>query len=469
MKNIEKLKVKAQAILSTKSKFLSEELKDLEFKELLHEIDVYHAEIEAQNEELLEKEHSLKKSLVLNQVLFDEAPFAYLYFDKNFKILNSNLQAYSLFSISIDNKNFNTFYKYIKKGNLDKFMNWVSSKDYENYPLEIDLVSHGSIRKFRLYLKNLDDLEGHFLMNILDIQEEYLLRKESEENSKLLFEVVQYQSNMVLVLDKQYQLKFVNKSLCEFFQLNSLEEFKEKYFDICTTFLQKEHFFHTNGLKDELWLRRLNQLDDSMRAVCIYNHKKKKEETFMINVAKVKNSDYICTFSEITNFSLQKEEFREKSYKDELTKIYNRTKFNEFLEHEFSYFFRANIDLSLIMFDIDFFKNINDKYGHDMGDKILIEVCQLTQKYVRKADIFARWGGEEFCILLKGCNLEQSASFAEIIRQKIQDNIFSNNIKLTCSFGIVDAHKSDTIDTFTKRADLALYKAKNSGRNCISY
>lgn len=461
------LKLKAKLILSKKTNFMSEKFKDLDLNELLHEIDVYNAELEAQNVELLEKELMLKESLSFNQSIFDEAPFAYFCLDENLNILKANNMAYSNFSIPITNSQYNTFYKFIGKGYLGTFMNWLQSEEFRIKPLEINLISHNKIKRFRIFLKRLDTYDGYYLLNLLDIQEEYILKKMTEENNKILYEIAEYQSDMLVTYDTSFNMKFVNRSFLRFYDVVDIKEFIFRYNYISSTFIRKENFFFYEASDNTHWIVNIDNLDDSKRVVCIYDKMDKSEKFFMVNISKTLNEEYICTFSEITKYSLQSEEFREKSYKDELTKIYNRAKFNEFLVHEFSYFVRGKINLSMIMFDIDLFKNINDSYGHDVGDKILIELSQLIGNYIRKADVFARWGGEEFCLLLKGCNIHQSLGLAEYIRKKIQANIFSNKIQLTCSFGVADARKNDTIETFIKRADLALYKAKDSGRNCV--
>ena len=461
------LKSKAESILSKKKVLISENLKDLELDELLHEIDVYSAELEAQNEELLAKEIILKESSIFNQLVFDEAPIAYFCLDEKFNISEANNVAHENFSMPITNMKYNTFYKFIAKGSLNIFMIWLQNKEFEVKPLEIDLISHGEIKRFRIFLKKLDTKEGFYLMNLLDIQKEYILKKTSEESNKILYEIAQYQSDMLVIFDKNHKLKFANNSFLKFFEVENINEFVNEYIYISSTFLKKDNFFHSESSAETHWTENIDKLDDSKRVVCIFEKEKNAEKFFMVNISKTLENENICTFSEITKFSLQREEFREKSHRDELTKIYNRAKFNEFLDHEFLYFYRGKINLSMIMFDIDFFKKVNDNYGHDIGDKILIQISTLVSALVRKADIFARWGGEEFCILLKGCDLQQSVNLAEIIRQKIRNHIFTNNIKLTCSFGVVEAHKNDTIDTFAKKADLALYKAKDSGRNCV--
>ena len=150
---------------------------------------------------------------------------------------------------------------------------------------------------------------------------------------------------------------------------------------------------------------------------------------------------------------------------DSLTKIYNRRFFNEFLHKEIIRSERNNKAFSLIMFDIDHFKRINDNYGHDIGDKILQELAAVVSQCIRKSDLFARVGGEEFVIIAQETNLEGAMYLAEKIRKKVEENSFCMSLKITVSLGISQYKNKDDCSTIYKRADNALYKAKDNGRN----
>ena len=152
----------------------------------------------------------------------------------------------------------------------------------------------------------------------------------------------------------------------------------------------------------------------------------------------------------------------------QLTKIFNRAKFDDFLNTEFSFFKRQKLDLSIIMLDIDFFKDINDNHGHDIGDEVLKYLSQIVNERLRESDIFARWGGEEFVILLKSCPKEEAYRFADELRLKIQNTSFINNISVTCSFGVTSMLEEDSIKDFIKRVDTLLYTSKKNGRNRVT-
>lgn len=176
---------------------------------------------------------------------------------------------------------------------------------------------------------------------------------------------------------------------------------------------------------------------------------------------------WICTFTEYTQFALETQKLSQRVYTDELTTIPNRAKFNEDIEREVDFFHRYDTDFSLAIFDIDFFKNVNDTFGHTVGDEILKSLAQLVSNSIRNTDIFARWGGEEFVIIMHQTSIEQAMHMLENLRQKIQNHQFCENISITCSFGLTQIIKYDTKETIFERADKALYLAKKNGRNCI--
>ncbi len=152
---------------------------------------------------------------------------------------------------------------------------------------------------------------------------------------------------------------------------------------------------------------------------------------------------------------------------DPLTGISNRLKFNNTLETELQRSMRYALPLSLIMFDIDHFKSINDTYGHQTGDSVLCELAALTLKNVRLYDLFARWGGEEFMILVTNTAPDNVRMFAEKLRLRIEDRPFAGAGRVTCSFGVAHFQGDETADRFVQRVDAALYRAKARGRNRV--
>jgi polar amino acid transport system substrate-binding protein len=153
--------------------------------------------------------------------------------------------------------------------------------------------------------------------------------------------------------------------------------------------------------------------------------------------------------------------------KDSLTKVYNRRKIELQLRIETKRAKRFNNDLSVIFFDIDNFKVINDKFGHEAGDYVLIELSQNIFKNLRETDYIGRWGGEEFIIILPETNNKKAFTVASHLKEKISKIDFSITKNVTLSYGITQYIKGDTIQDMIKRSDEAMYFVKKRGKDNI--
>lgn len=198
--------------------------------------------------------------------------------------------------------------------------------------------------------------------------------------------------------------------------------------------------------------------------------------------------EYIAIRHDVTEFEQTKEQLRtlnlamknkvdelysittsleEEASTDALTGALNRNKFEHFYELEVS---KAQLNkniLTMIIFDIDHFKNVNDTFGHNTGDEVLKEVAALIKNKLKRVDLFARWGGEEFVVLLPGTELEGANILAEKLRKTLEENHFSIVESVTSSFGVGAYREGETKTEFFQRVDKALYKAKRSGRNRV--
>ncbi|WP_337954078.1 MULTISPECIES: sensor domain-containing diguanylate cyclase [unclassified Hydrogenobaculum] len=175
----------------------------------------------------------------------------------------------------------------------------------------------------------------------------------------------------------------------------------------------------------------------------------------------------VFTFVDITKEKELSDMLLKQSTEDPLTGIYNRRYLENKLEEYVKLAKRHDRPLSLIMFDIDFFKHINDSFGHDVGDKVLKAIAKVVSENIRNTDIFARYGGEEFVIIAPETTKEDAKILAEKLRSLIRNLHFEEGINVTCSFGVASLEKHDTKETLLKRADEALYEAKKTGRNKV--
>ncbi|PCM44254.1 GGDEF domain-containing protein [Marinobacter sp. ANT_B65] len=157
----------------------------------------------------------------------------------------------------------------------------------------------------------------------------------------------------------------------------------------------------------------------------------------------------------------------EKALFDQLTGLYNRAGIEELLSSELVRSQRYGNPLSVMVFDIDHFKSVNDTYGHDAGDRVLKEVALRVKDSMRSVDFVGRWGGEEFLVILAETPLSNAAIAAEGVRKTVERGEYGIDRLVTVSVGVAAFHEDSHVDSLVKRADLALYEAKRSGRNRV--
>lgn len=175
------------------------------------------------------------------------------------------------------------------------------------------------------------------------------------------------------------------------------------------------------------------------------------------------------------NLEIEKknEELYKISIYDGLTKQYNRAYILDILSEEFAKSKENNLKLSFIIFDIDHFKLVNDNFGHQAGDTVLVDIAGLIRKKIKKEYLLGRYGGEEFVIVLPETSLKSAEKMSEKIRKAVEEKIFIINdkeVKITISCGVSDIFTGnpENVDMLIRNADEALYKAKTAGRNCTS-
>lgn len=162
------------------------------------------------------------------------------------------------------------------------------------------------------------------------------------------------------------------------------------------------------------------------------------------------------------------EMFKKHAYYDSLTRIANRLRIDEWLQKKLKAFEDKREVFSIIFFDIDHFKSVNDNYGHKIGDEVLVELAQLIQLRLTNRELFGRWGGEEF-IIITSKEGDETVKLAEKLRKIVADHHFKGAGNLTASFGVTYSKPGDSIDSLLNRADKGLYQCKNVGRNQVSY
>jgi len=157
------------------------------------------------------------------------------------------------------------------------------------------------------------------------------------------------------------------------------------------------------------------------------------------------------------------------SHTDALTSIHNRLRLDEALTSEVNRYKRYRNQFSLIILDIDYFKKVNDNFGHPIGDRVMIDLCRLIKDQLRSTDVFGRWGGEEFLIVCPATSKDEAIIIAEKLRRAIDSTHFEPIGHLTVSFGVTSIREGDGEKEIVSRADRELYRAKSEGRNRVCH
>ena len=276
--------------------------------------------------------------------------------------------------------------------------------------------------------------------------------------------IIDTSSNIVILSNKEKILE-VNRTFFKYFyKCTSLEEFLQKYKCLCDFFEVAEGYLGSD-LEGKTWIEYLYAHQDKKHKVKMNIYTKK--HYFLVSASQIdpKRNVYSLIFSDISDQEKTKKALELLTINDALTNIGNRRYFDQKLSEHITLTQRYKYPFSFMIFDIDFFKKINDTYGHDVGDKVLIEFTDLIKQNLRQADIFARIGGEEFAVLLPATTNDKAYMLAQKLRTLVEEH--HGITPLTTSIGLIQYEKGDDPKTMFQRADYALYKAKETGRNKV--
>lgn len=299
---------------------------------------------------------------------------------------------------------------------------------------------------------------------IMNLTAAVVYKKELENQLLFLREVMDLNPNFIATVDED-ECTYINDSFLSYLKCTGIADFKLRYGCLENVFVDKDDVFYS-GKKISDWAETASSDTQTSRVIVMKPDVGDEESTFIVAVKHVPGKkEYLLSFADVTHLAKEKQLYQILSLQDPLTKIYNRKKFFDELAKEAERVQRYGQKLSLIMMDADYFKNINDIYGHTVGDKVLIEITEIVRRGIRKTDVLARYGGEEFAVLMPGTDAVGAFEIADRIRQAIASNVFPVCKEVTCSFGVAEFENTDTTDSFVQKADIALYEAKGKGRN----
>jgi len=294
-----------------------------------------------------------------------------------------------------------------------------------------------------------------------------ILEKELIKQQRRFETILNFQDNMIILTDSVDIIEG-NKSFLDFFCAENIDAFKKMYGCIDAQLIGDDR--GVRKIEGESWIKNLLDGKFERDIAKIVNIKSGEPRTFMVKATKFPEEEeelYIVSMSDITDMEEEAKILERLATTDPLTKIYNRLKLNELLAFEVKKTDRYKLPLSLIMLDIDHFKEINDTYGHDIGDDVLIKLCESISIVIRETDIFARWGGEEFMIMLPNTSIDGAVTMAENLRKTVEATDFGKAGTITASFGVCEYMPDSNMREMLKRVDDALYAAKRGGRNMV--
>lgn len=396
-------------------------------------------------------ESSIKEQLKHSFIEFD----ATLLKKGDFELVGSKIMEGELFSVVSKNKQ--TIFTFMP------IKNSISKEVVAAFILQTDSTIYADIiNNFYIFL-----FVGLILILFIFL---YLYQEyETTQKFKLLShktqKIIDLQETILIITDG-VRILDANQKFLNFTAYDSLVEFKKSYSCICDLFEEDENCFHLGRIEEsDNWIEILNNLPQSKQIVSMYDFEQKKH-FFSISINQYEEN-YILSFSDISDTLMQQILLKKKVFKDKLTDAYNR----EYLEKIFDIFTQEgkenNLVCGLVLFDIDNFKKINDTYGHNCGDNVLVTLVSCVHKSIRKEDILVRWGGEEFILLIKTNSVHNLYNIAEFVRKAIENMIFENVGQVTCSFGVTTYKDTEEKTQTISRADKALYQAKEEGRNRV--
>lgn len=333
----------------------------------------------------------------------------------------------------------------------------------------------GEVKYYVSVKKPLLDSDGHIIGMFgvsIDITERKEMEQALQAKQELLDTVLNNIDAFVYMKDKNYRYQYINAKTANLFQMQPNDIIGKREED----FMPEVEAKKFRALDQKVFIS--GQPQSGEEEYTTPNGQKHYYWSVKVPVKDIHGeiSSYIGFSSDITELSLLRNRLQEKnqqlqemSITDHLTKLYNRHKLDEVLTQEMDRANRYSHDCGIMIIDIDYFKSVNDTYGHQMGDTTLKEFATLLKTHSRKVDTVGRWGGEEFLIICSETNLAGVIILANKLRETISTHCFTIGSQQTASFGVTSYQQGENIHSLLQRADHALYQAKKRGRNRVEF
>lgn len=279
----------------------------------------------------------------------------------------------------------------------------------------------------------------------------------------LLAKALEQTDDMVLITDKNGIIEYVNDSVTLKTGYGKSELIGKK-----TNIFKSGK--HTTDFYKKLWNTILS--GQNYRSVIVDKTKDDRLYYADLKITPLLDENdniqnFVATSTDITERMEMEKKLKKLATIDSLTEIYNRYKIDDEIRLNIARYQRYKEPFSVLMFDIDHFKIINDTYGHDVGDRVLKNLSKTVSKNIRVTDKVGRWGGEEFIVVLENTTKDEAFLMAEKLRKIVEASVIDEKYKITISIGVAQYEEPESREELIKKVDEALYMAKEKGRNQV--
>lgn len=305
------------------------------------------------------------------------------------------------------------------------------------------------------------------MLTAIDISDKVVLEDSLRTAHERFEAIIESAYDGIVVINGREDIEYMNESACDMFGFVKDEIVNKKLEMLIPKKYRSPHKAHIDSFKSSpIKSRQMHS-----RASVVGLRKDGEEFPVEVTISKISvgdNYEMTAVIRDISERSALMEELRKAAVEDSLTKTYNRRHLDRVLQRELARSQRFDHVFSVILLDLDHFKGINDEHGHAVGDQVLVEFVNKIEHEIREVDVFGRWGGDEFMLVLPETDIQKATEWAERIWKLSSGDFFnlaSDEIGYSFSGGITQYRAGDdTIENILKRCDRAMYKAKENGR-----
>jgi len=333
----------------------------------------------------------------------------------------------------------------------------------ESREVEIAIERHGQTCWWRfIYTPINSEGQQRVLNTCIDISEKKRLEHSLQTSMRRFEAVINSAYDGIITIDDEQNIKMFNKAASEMFGLSQQEALGKSLSSLIPARYRGNHASHVEGFRESPTLSRPMHTRASVMGV----RQDGSEFPLEITISKIQvgtNSEMTAVLRDISERALLIEELRQAAAIDPLTGAFNRRYFSKQLDNERKRCQRFDHQMALIMFDVDHFKEVNDAKGHSEGDKVLEALSLKVRQQLRDVDIFARWGGDEFIILLP----ESDLAAATVVAEKIREAVAISLAPISLSMGVLSSKGEQESIDIVNQVDSLMYAAKKEGRNRV--